>query len=137
MVLKRDGVDYLGLLIGRNSPRIWSLPKGHVEPHETIEQAATREVKEETGIDATIVAGLSDIRYWFYSDRVKHNKVVHFYLMRYLGGLPTPQLAEVDETAWFPLPDLPSVLTHLNERRLIGIAQEIVFQNTPAELGFQ
>ncbi|MDQ2817864.1 MAG: NUDIX hydrolase [Candidatus Eremiobacteraeota bacterium] len=134
LVLKADRSSYVGLLIGRNSPRIWSLPKGHVEPDESIEQAAVREVKEETGIDASIVAGLSDIRYWFYSNRTKHSKVVHFYLMRYLGGSDTPQLAEVDETAWVPFDELPKILTHLNERKLIDIARDIVFADD-ADLG--
>jgi len=137
LVLRRDGVGYDGLVIGRATPRIWSLPKGHVEPSETIEAAAVREVQEETSIEAAIIEKLSDIRYWFYSDRVKHSKVVHFYLMRYLGGTPAPQAGEVDETAWVPLDKLADVLTHLNERRLVSLAQTIVAANSPKDLGFR
>ena len=55
LVLKRENGTYSGLLIGRNTPRIWSLPKGHVEVDETIEEAAVREVREETAVQATIV----------------------------------------------------------------------------------
>jgi len=124
------------LLIGRSTPRIWSLPKGHVEPNETIETAATREVLEETGIEASIISKLSDIRYWFYANKTKHSKVVHFYLMRYVGGQPTPQAGEVDEAVWAPLDALPTMLTHINERRLIEIAQDIIDQKTAVELGF-
>jgi 8-oxo-dGTP pyrophosphatase MutT (NUDIX family) len=136
LVLKRENGAYEGLLIGRSSPRIWSFPKGHVEPSEAIEDAAVREVLEETAIEAAIIEKLSDIRYWFYSNKVKHSKVVHFFLMRYLGGTPAPQAGEVDETVWAPLGELPGVLTHLNERRLVGLAQRIVDERTPAELGF-
>jgi 8-oxo-dGTP pyrophosphatase MutT (NUDIX family) len=130
-----DG-SFGGLLIGRATPRIWSLPKGHVEPSETIEEAAVREVLEETAIRGIIIEKLSDIRYWFYSTKVKHSKVVHFFLMRYVEGSPSPQISEVDEAVWVPLEEMSSVLTHLNERRLVGMAQRIVAERSPAELGF-
>ena len=136
LVLRRDRSGYSGLLIGRSTPRIWSLPKGHVEANETIEAAALREVKEETGIEATIIVKLSDIRYWFYANKMKHSKIVHFYLMRYVGGSPTPQEGEVDETMWAKLDELPEMLTHVNERRLIEIAQQLVAEKAPAQLGF-
>jgi len=137
LVLRRANGSYEGLLIGRSTPRIWSFPKGHVEPSETIEEAAVREVAEETAIHAAIIEKLSDIRYWFYANKIKHSKVVHFFLMRYLRGTPAPQAGEVDETAWIPLDELLGVLTHLNERRLVGMAQRIVGERQPSELGFQ
>jgi 8-oxo-dGTP pyrophosphatase MutT (NUDIX family) len=137
LVLSRERGHYSGLLIGRSTPRIWSLPKGHVEPNETIETAALREVQEETGIEATIIVKLSDIRYWFYANKTKHSKIVHFFLMRYVSGTPTPQVGEVDETLWARLDELPEMLTHVNERRLIEIAQNMVKEKSPAELGFR
>jgi len=136
LVLKRRNGAFEGLIIGRSSPRIWSFPKGHVEPTETIETAAVREVQEETAIEAVIIDKLSDIRYWFYSDKIKHSKVVHFFLMRYLRGMPKPQAGEVDEVAWVPLEELLDVLTHLNERRLATMAQGIVTERGPEGLGF-
>lgn len=92
---------------------------------------------EETGISAAIIEKLADIRYWFYRNKTKHHKVVHFYLMRYKGGEPTPQAGEVDEATWVPLDRLPSVLTHLNERRLVNLAQTFVQEKPAAELGFK
>lgn len=136
LVLKRRDGGFEGLIIGRASPRIWSLPKGHVEPSESIESAAVREVHEETSIEADIIEKLSDIRYWFYSDKIKHSKVVHFFLMRYVRGMPSPQEGEVDEVAWVPLDELLSVLTHLNERRLATMAQNIVSERGAEGLGF-
>ena len=94
-------------------------------------------MSEETGITGTIVVKLSDIRYWFYANRTKHAKIVHFFLMRYVSGTPTPLLSEVDEAKWVPLDELPDVLTHVNERRLIEIAQNIVREKVPAALGFR
>jgi 8-oxo-dGTP pyrophosphatase MutT (NUDIX family) len=136
VVLKREQDAYLGLVIGRSTPRIWSLPKGHVEPAERMEDTAVREVREETGVAADIIASLPDIRYWFYANKVKHSKIVHFYLMRYRSGRPTPQVSEVDEAAWVALDELPNLLTHLNERRIIDAVREIVSQKSAAELGF-
>jgi mutator protein MutT len=136
LVLKREDGTYCGLLIGRNTPRIWSLPKGHVESDETIEQAAVREVREETAVHAAIVEKLSDIRYWFYTRDVKHSKVVHFFLMRYISGKPQPQEGEVDETAWAKLDEMPAIMTHRNERRLIEMARAIVAEKSAVDLGF-
>ncbi len=137
LVLRSERATYSGLLIGRSTPRIWSLPKGHIEPNESIEAAALREVEEETGIKATIIVKLSDIRYWFFANKMKHSKIVHFFLMRDVSGTPTPQEGEVDEVIWVKLDEMPEMLTHVNERRLIEIAQKIVADSPPAELGFR
>ncbi|MBV8081778.1 MAG: NUDIX hydrolase [Candidatus Eremiobacteraeota bacterium] len=135
-VLKRTGGAYHGLIIGRATPRIWSLPKGHVEPGESEQDAATREVLEETGVEGVILDKLSDIKYWFYSSRLKHSKIVHFYLMRYKKGTPVPQAGEVDEVAWVPLDEMGKRMTHLNERRLVGLVEKIVQEKSATELGF-
>jgi 8-oxo-dGTP pyrophosphatase MutT (NUDIX family) len=137
LVLKRERDRYYGLIIGRATPRIWALPKGHIEQDEGIEAAAIREVLEETGIRGTIIVKLSDIRYWFYANKTKHNKIVHFFLMRYVEGTPMPQAGEVDEALWVPLDQLGDTLTHVNERRLIEIACTMVGEKSPAALGFR
>lgn len=135
-MLRRNDGEYSGLVIGRASPRIWSLPKGHVEPGERVEDTATREVLEETGVVGAIIEKLADIKYWFYSTRLKHSKVVHFYLMRYKDGLPVPQVGEVDEVVWVPLAEMGKRMTHLNERRLVGLVEKIVQEKSASDLGF-
>ena len=69
LVVRRRGDGYLVLLGGRRRPPAnrltWGLPKGHVEPGETLAEAAIREVREETGIEAAIERLLGDIRYVF------------------------------------------------------------------------
>ena len=60
-----------GALIGRTDRQgrlLWSLPKGHIEDGETAEQAALREVEEETGIAGEIVAELGVIDFWFVAE---------------------------------------------------------------------
>jgi 8-oxo-dGTP pyrophosphatase MutT (NUDIX family) len=135
-VLKRADDGYSGLVIGRAAPRIWSLPKGHVELGEQVEDTATREVLEETGISGGIIEKLADIKYWFYSSRLKHSKIVHFYLMRYKEGSPVPQVGEVDEVLWVPLAEMAKRMTHLNERRLVGLVEKIVEEKSASDLGF-
>ena len=103
LVLRRNGASIEALLIGRGSPRVWSLPKGHVEARETQEMAALREVREETGCWAESLLKLSEISYWFYLNGTKHKKSVHFFLMRYLSGDTANHDHEVDEAAWFEI----------------------------------
>ena len=124
LVLRRNGAQLEALLIGRGQPRVWSLPKGHVEHRETHEQAALREVREETGCWAEILMKLSDISYWFYLNRSKHKKSVHFYLMRYLSGDTANHDHEVDEAAWFEIRAAKKNLKYVNEKRLIDLGLE-------------
>jgi 8-oxo-dGTP pyrophosphatase MutT (NUDIX family) len=139
LVLRRSGIGYEVLLIGRGTPRLWSLPKGHVEARETHEQAALREVREETGCWAEIITKLSEISYAFYINRSKHKKSVHFYLMRYLSGDTANHDHEVDEAAWFDIKAAKKALKYINEIRLIDLGLEYleregygVFETLPA-----
>ena len=140
LVLRRRESGLDALLIGRGTPRLWSLPKGHVENRETHEQAALREVREETGCWAELITKLSDISYWFYLRRSKHKKSVHFYLMRYLSGDTANHDHEVDEAAWFDIMAAKKMLKYVNEKRLIDLALEFlatdpsVFGDKPAAL---
>ena len=59
----------------------WSFPKGNIEKNEKKEEAALREVKEETGVEAEIVDYLGDIEYWYYLGGYKVHKFVYYYLM--------------------------------------------------------
>ena len=124
LVLRRNGASYDALLIGRGEPRVWSLPKGHVEPRETHEQAALREVREETGCWGEILTKLCDISYWFYINGAKHKKAVHFYLMRYRSGDTANHDDEADEAAWFDLSIAKRSLKYMNEKRLIDLGLE-------------
>ncbi|WP_082501565.1 NUDIX hydrolase [Williamsia sp. Leaf354] len=121
--------DRCAALIGRVDRRgrmMWSLPKGHIETGETVEQTAMREVAEETGIEGTVVASLGKIDYWFVSEGKRIHKTVHHYLMRSTGGELSDADYEVAEVAWVPLSDLPKKLTYSDERRLARAAADVL-----------
>lgn len=135
LVLRRRDATYDALLIGRGTPpRIWTLPKGHVEARESNEQAALREVREETGCWAEIITRLNEISYWFYVGKAKHRKSVTFYLMRYLSGDPANHDHEVDEARWFDLMQARKTLKYVNEKRLVDMALDFL-NVTPAAFG--
>ncbi len=133
LLLRRRDSTFDALLIGRGDPpRVWTLPKGHVEARETTEQAALREVHEETGCWAEIVARLNEISYWFYVGKAKHKKAVTFFLMRYLSGDPANHDHEVDDAAWFDLTQARKTLKYVNEKRLVDLALEFLAEHPEA-----
>ncbi|MGH3932952.1 MAG: NUDIX hydrolase [Pseudonocardiaceae bacterium] len=116
-------------LIGRLDRRgrlLWSLPKGHLEVGETAEQAAVREVAEETGIAAAVVAALGCIDYWFAAEDRRVHKTVHHFLLRAYGGELSDADVEVTAVAWVPLPELQQRLAYADERRLVLRATELL-----------
>jgi len=116
-------------VIGRLDRRgrlLWSLPKGHIEPGETAEQAAVREVEEETGIIGRVVAPLGTIDFWFVAEDRRVHKTVHHFLMRALGGELSDSDVEVAEVAWVPLHELEARLAYADERRLLRRAAHLL-----------
>jgi len=109
-------------LIGRIDRRgrlLWSLPKGHVEPGESTEAAAVREVAEETGITGRVLATLGTIDFWFVADGRRIHKTVHHFLLMATHGELSADDIEVEQVEWVPLRDLPDRLAYADERRLI------------------
>ena len=122
-----DASGKLGLLIGRRDLKdttgkriLWSLPKGHIEEGETPEEAALREVQEETGIVSVIEKSLGVIDFWFMAGGKRIHKTVHHYLFRENGGVLAAQESEVDEVAWFPLAEIVERLAYPDEKKLIA-----------------
>ncbi len=121
VVTLRDGVPHVALIATRNRTR-WGLPKGAVSEGETSEQAALREVLEETGLQAEIVKPLDTIEYFFRAGDTLIHKRVDFYLMRYLAGDLTPQLTEVDDVEWVELSGAIQRASFESERKLLEMA---------------
>jgi 8-oxo-dGTP pyrophosphatase MutT (NUDIX family) len=106
----------------------WQLPKGLVEPGEAPEAAATREVREEAGVDAELIAPVETIEYWYVGQkgksRVRFHKTVHFYLFRYRSGDVADHDHEVLEARWVPADAAVAMLAFANERRVVQKALE-------------
>ncbi len=128
-----DSTGTKGLLIGRRDLKdqtrerlLWSLPKGHIEEGETPEQAAVREVQEETGIESEIAKELGVINFWFMAGGNRIHKTVHHYLFKETGGKLAPQLTEVDDVGWFPLSEIVDLLAYPDEKKLIAKSGDLV-----------
>jgi len=133
-VMAQDGTLRVAL-IGREtrSGRIdWCVPKGHPEGEENHEQAAIREIAEETGLEVVIVERLGEIKYEFSAGNKLISKTVHHFLMRQVGGFLTvendPQQEAVD-VQWFEIDNLHETLAHENERRIARGVQEWIARN--------
>ena len=127
-----DTSGTMGLLIGRYDHKdasgkrvLWSLPKGHIEEGETPEQAAIREVAEETGITSSITKSLGVIDFWFMAGGKRIHKTVHHFIFTEVGGTLLAQESEVDEVSWFPLSEIVERLAYLDEKKLIAKTVEI------------
>ena len=121
VIAVRDGRPFVAMIATRGRTR-WGLPKGAVAKGETSEEAALREVREETGLEAKIVKPLDTIEYFFRVADTLIRKRVDFYLMQHTGGALEPQLSEVDDVEWVPLSESVKRASFDSEKKLLEIA---------------
>lgn len=117
VVIRRGDHGPEVVLAGREG--MWVLPKGTPDADELIEDTATREVREETGLDVRIVRPIGQIEYWFALPRKRVHKIVHFYLMEALGGDTSRHDHEYDEVRWVPVDDARRMLTFETYREML------------------
>jgi 8-oxo-dGTP pyrophosphatase MutT (NUDIX family) len=107
---------------GADGQRVLALPKGHVDPGETPVQAAEREVREETGIVAELVAELGETRYWYRRGGRTIGKAVRFFLFDAVAGDIADHDDEVEEVRWMTLAQAQAALSHDAERDIVALA---------------
>ncbi|HMB55324.1 MAG TPA: NUDIX hydrolase [Thermoanaerobaculia bacterium] len=121
-VVLRDGRM---LLISLKGGSRWQLPKGRIEAGESAEQAAVREVEEETGVAGTPLLPLERIEYWFVENGQRIHKTVDYFLFSYHSGTTADyDPREVDGAGWFPVEEALERLSFDNERRVARRAAE-------------
>ena len=129
VVYRRDGEEIEIVLASRRTRRgelAWGLAKGGIEENESPEEAAVREVREETGLLAEIEDSLGETRYFYVWEDVRIRKTVHFFLMRHTGGDIDDRDDEMEEIRWFPLERALKRAAYRGERDVLGRAAEIL-----------
>ncbi len=124
-VVVRGAADDLEVVIaGRNSDDTWVFPKGTPDDGETTEQTALREVREETGLDVAIVRPIGTVEYWFAVPGERVHKLVHFFLMRPIGGDLSRHDHEYDEIRWVSVAEARRLLSFDTYRDILDRAVE-------------
>jgi 8-oxo-dGTP pyrophosphatase MutT (NUDIX family) len=103
--------------------RVLCLPKGHLDPGESPQQAAAREVREEAGVEGELIAELGEVRYWYRRDGRAIPKSVRFFLFRYTCGDPRDHDEEVERAQWMSLREAEEALTYEGEREVVARAR--------------
>ena len=128
VVYRGTGNDLEVVLIAVGPSQRWQLPKGLVGPEESAEDAALREVREETGLTARLRERIETIEYWYYGEqdgrRVRFHKTVHFFLMTFDSGSTDDHDDEVREARWFPIDTARKELAFRNEQEVVAKATD-------------
>ena len=124
-VVVREGADGPEVVVivptrrAASGEQVLALPKGHPDGAETAADAALREVREETGVEADVVEKLGEVRYWYQREGRRIAKVVAFFLLAHRAGDPeTHTDHEVELARWMPLADAAEQLTYEGEREM-------------------
>jgi 8-oxo-dGTP pyrophosphatase MutT (NUDIX family) len=100
------------------SADVLALPKGHPDGDESPLEAAVREVREETGVEAVPIEKLGEIEYTYERKRGLVDKRVAFWLFEYRSGDLKPD-HEIAEARWIPLDEAVNLLTYEGEREMV------------------
>ena len=118
VVFRKNENGQIEILLIRVKTR-WSFPKGNIERGEPKDQAALREVKEETGVDAKILDYLGEVDYWYNIGLTKIHKFVYYYLMEYVSGDVVPQKEEIDEAKFMSISEAEKLLSYSTDKEIL------------------
>jgi 8-oxo-dGTP pyrophosphatase MutT (NUDIX family) len=120
----------------KSAKPVLALPKGLIDRGEKPAETAIREIREETGLEAALIAKLTDIKYAYvrsWGDKQRVFKVVSFYLLRYqsgkLGDIRPEMQVEVAHAEWVPLEEADRRLSYSGERQVVRLAKQYVESN--------
>ena len=99
--------------------RVLGLPKGHADGDETPEQAAIREVAEETGVSGELIEELGEVEYGYQRKGHATTKIVRFFLFEYRSGDLADHDHEIEEARWMPLREAAIALSYEGERAVV------------------
>lgn len=124
------------VVCGRMSDGVWGLPKGTPNEGESLEEAAIREVGEETGLLVRIEDKITVIDYWFAHAEagVRFHKWVHYYLMVPIGGDLDAHDWEYDMVEWLTVEEACRRLTFKNDISVVRKAETMINRGKPADL---
>jgi 8-oxo-dGTP pyrophosphatase MutT (NUDIX family) len=130
VAFRRVGAELQTAIVSVKPSQRWQLPKGIVDPGETPEFTAIREVREEAGIETELLRLIETIEYWYqreqYGKRIRYHKFVHFYLLEYKSGDVANHDHEIDESRWVSFEEAIEMLEFKSERGVVEKALEIL-----------
>lgn len=133
VIFRRNNTNHNNVeivLIAIKNGNIWTLPKGLIDRGEKAEDAAVREISEETGLSGTIVKLIGEKSFWFYikDENIKCKKTVVYYLLEYKGGDIKNHCWEVDEAKWFPIDDAITKASYKSDKEIIEKAKALLVE---------
>lgn len=141
IVFKRNDSGHsqndISILVAQHSKHHgWVFPKGHVGDNihnETAEEAALREVQEETGIVGRILQSLAPIDYWYFFEGEKRHKVVQYFLMEYESGQTKDHDFEMEHVEWLPSREVDEKLTYKGDKKVWEVALRAINRRLKAK----
>lgn len=131
VIFRRRNSDYSEVeivLIAIKDGSIWTLPKGLIDKGEKSEDAAVREIIEETGLSGAVVDLIGEKSFWFYikKENIKCKKTVIYYLLEYTHGDINNHCSEVDEARWFPIDEAITKVSYTSDKEIIQKAKDLL-----------